>query len=191
MASHTARNLEALSINPPPLDSDIANAAQAIRSPGATPSQSGDQETDVIPELSEGESVLTDTPGSRYYLPYVAVKAAVDQKGLDIKAIDVSRVTNFADIFVIISGTSERHVESLSDKIRTAMGKEGECVSGSVGYESSSWVILDYGNLIVHIFYEPTRQHYNFDELWKKGKVLQPTPALDREMRMLRTGMFR
>ena len=171
-------------------------ALQPVRSSDAdstsNSSLQSNQEHSANQEHSGSETLLlTETPGSAYYLPYLAVKAAVDQKGLDIRAIDVSHCTNITDVFVLISGTSERHVESLSDKIRTALGKEGESAQRSSGYESSNWVILDYGNMVVHIFYEPTRQHYHFDELWKKGKALSPTPALEREMRMLRTGMYR
>ncbi len=145
-------------------------------------------ENDVIDET---ELVLSEEPGHRLYLPYLAVKAAVDQKGLDVRAVNVSNCTNIADVFVIASATSDRHVESLSDKIRAALAVVGEHPHGSSGYENSQWVILDYGNLVVHIFYEPTRQHYRFDELWQRGAKLKVPASLEHDMRMLRTGMYR
>ena len=181
MALHPARRSSQLEARPEPLP-DPQTPAVASKP---------ESKKRLSEERHDEPLYLSEIPGDDYYLPYLAVRAAVDQKGLDVRALDVSTVTNIADVFVIVSGTSERHVESLSDKIRTALGKAGQQPERSNGYGSSQWVILDYGSLVVHIFYEPARQHYHFDELWERGRRLRPTPSLEKELRMLHTGMYR
>ena len=67
----------------------------------------------------------------------------------------------------------------------------GEEPNSMTGYEQAEWVLLDYGDLVVHIFYEPTRQHYRFDELWRKAAPLSLGEELEMQARKLRTGMVR
>ena len=124
-------------------------------------------------------------------LPLSAMHAAVQQKGLDIRALDLRGFSDIADAFLIVSGTSARHVRGIADKIKDQLQKnDGETPLSINGYEEGEWVLLDYGDLIVHIFYEPARQNYRLDELWaKKGTVIPPPAELENEMRLLRTGI--
>jgi ribosome-associated protein len=123
-------------------------------------------------------------------LPLAAMRAAVDQKGLDVRGLDIGQNSDIADYFVIVSGTSERHVKGIADRIQEALSKLGEKALHVNGYEEGEWVLLDYGNLVVHIFFEPMRQYYGLDELWgKKSSIIEPGPELAHNMRMLRTGI--
>lgn len=120
----------------------------------------------------------------------IALRAAVNQKSLDVRALDVSQATDIADRFVICSGTSERHVRSIADKVTEALAKVGEEPASVSGYEQAEWILIDYGDLIVHIFYEPTRQYYNLEDFWqKRGKAITPSADLEEDIRRLRTGI--
>ncbi|MCB0324984.1 MAG: ribosome silencing factor [Bdellovibrionales bacterium] len=121
-----------------------------------------------------------------------ALETAVGQKGLDVRALDLRNATDIADYFVIASGTSQRHVQGIADKVREELRQLGEIPNGSSGYEGGEWVVLDYGDLVVHVFYEPTRQYYAFDELWRGATDLPiEDPELAQAARRLRTGMIR
>ncbi len=117
-----------------------------------------------------------------------AVEIAIEFKGLDVRGIDLQGISDITDYFVIISGTSERHVKGLADNIRENMP---ERPSDMNGYETGEWVLLDYGNVIVHIFYEPSRQHYAFDALWDQAESIELDAKLEQAVRKLRTGLIR
>lgn len=119
------------------------------------------------------------------------MKAVIDQKGLDARALDLRGISDVADFFVIVSGTSDRHVRSLADKVKQELKLMGETPSSFSGYETAEWVLIDYGDVVVHIFFEPTRQHYEFDELWAHARVLPVDPDLEPAARKLRTGIYR
>ena len=121
--------------------------------------------------------------------PLAAMRAALDQKALDVRGLDISR-SDIADYFVICSGTSERHVRGIADRVKQELEKAGEHPVSNNGYEEGQWVILDYVDLVVHIFYEPMRQHYGLDELWRsRAREIQPTAELLQHIRMLKTGI--
>ena len=137
-----------------------------------------------LPRLSSRRRTVSNA------LPLAVMRAAVDQKGLDVRGLDIATSSDFADFFVIISGTSERHVRGIADKIQEALVKLGERAQGVNGYEKGEWILIDYGDLIAHVFYEPKRQYYGLDELWgKRSTVIEPGPELVHNMRMLRTGI--
>lgn len=124
-------------------------------------------------------------------LAVAAIRAAIDKKGLDVRGLNISRLSDVADYFVIISGTSERHVKGLADHIKEELLKLGETPIAKSGYDRGEWVLLDYGDVVVHLFYEPTRQHYRFDELWQRGTAVELPEDLEQALRKLRTGIYR
>lgn len=125
------------------------------------------------------------------YWPHAAIRAAVDQKALDVRGLDISETSDIADYFIICSGTSQRHVKGIADKLQADLAKFGERPLSVNGYNEGEWVVLDYGDLIVHIFYEPMRQHYGLDELWGTRSVeIEPPEELHEHMRMLKTGIL-
>jgi ribosome-associated protein len=119
------------------------------------------------------------------------VQVCIEQKGLDVRGLDLHGLTDVADYFVIASGTSERHVRGIADKIERALGTLGEKPFAVSGYENGQWVLLDYGDLVAHVFYEPVRQYYEFDGLWKRAPAIPLDEELEVQARKLRTGMFR
>lgn len=106
-----------------------------------------------------------------------AVKALDGKKAEDIKVIKIKDLTIIADYFVIADGTSSTQVKALSDEveyqIKEKCGVEPLRVQGAGG---SNWVIIDYGDIVVHVFYKEQRDFYNLERLWRDGEDIDITP---------------
>ncbi len=93
-----------------------------------------------------------------------------DKKAQKIEVIDISGVSQIADYFIICTGTSSTHVKALADEVEFQLGDiEREVGYHKEGYGSASWILLDYKDVIVHIFYGETRDFYNLEHLWSDG----------------------
>ena len=99
-------------------------------------------------------------------LAKVAAQTAYDTKGFDIQVLDLRKLSGFTDYFVIISGRSDRQVRSIAEKIEVAMKKHHMRQIGSEGFDTSHWILLDYGTIVVHVFFEETRTFYDIENLW-------------------------
>ncbi len=95
-----------------------------------------------------------------------------EKKGYDVKILDLSKVTSFADYFVICSGDSDTQVKAISDEIERKLREDGVSSWHREGYESLSWVLLDYVDVVVHIFKKDARQYYNLEKLWGDAPVV-------------------
>ncbi len=95
-----------------------------------------------------------------------AVSAAEDRKAVELKVMYLEKVTDFTDYFVICSGTSDRQVQAIADAVDAALRSEGVRPLHVEGYNRAQWVLLDYGDLVVHIFQEETRRFYGLERLW-------------------------
>ena len=100
----------------------------------------------------------------------LAAKALDDRKGVDVTLLEITDVTTIADYFLICTCTSSTHVKSLCDAVEEAMDKAGEPALRREGHRSGTWVLLDYGCLVVHVFTEETRQFYDLERLWSDAK---------------------
>lgn len=103
----------------------------------------------------------------------LAAKALDDKKGVDIALLEITDVTTLADHFLICTGTSNTHVKSLCDAVEEALDNAGEPVLRREGHRSGTWVLLDYGCLVVHVFTEETRQFYDLERLWGDAKRVE------------------
>ena len=97
-------------------------------------------------------------------------KEASDHKAKDIVVMDLRHVASFADYFVICSGGSERHVQAIADAVAFDQKKRGKKLLGEEGRSNARWILLDYGDVIMHIFYDEERRHYNLENLWHDAK---------------------
>ena len=97
-----------------------------------------------------------------------------DKKARDIEIIDISDVSVLADYFIICSGTSTIHNKTLADELDDKMGEAGYNMIHMEGYDSARWILLDFGDLVVHIFHEEDRSFYNLERLWRDGKFMTP-----------------
>jgi len=100
----------------------------------------------------------------------IATQSALDMKGLDVVVIDIQGRSSYADFLVIASGTSDRHVVSIAENIQHTMKNDhGHIAKGIEGTREGKWVLLDLGDVIVHVFHQFTREEYNLEEIWKEA----------------------
>lgn len=95
-----------------------------------------------------------------------AVTAADDRKAIDLKVLQLEKISDFTDYFILCSGTSERQVQAIADAIDERLRAEKVRPLHVEGYNRGQWVLLDYGDLVVHIFQEDTRRFYSLERLW-------------------------
>ena len=119
-----------------------------------------------------------------------ALRALIDQRGLDVLGIELGAGSAVADYYVIASGTSQRHVRGLADKVRDALALLGERPLSESGFEKCDWLVIDYGNVVVHIFYEPVRQYYRLEEFLRSKPRVELSGELAEQADRLRTGMI-
>jgi len=102
----------------------------------------------------------------------VAIGALEDRKARDIVVIDVDNLTVLADSFIICNGTSTTHIKALSDSVeKSLMDAYGVAAKRREGYNSARWILLDYGDIIIHVFHEQDRRYYDIERLWSDGIV--------------------
>lgn len=99
-----------------------------------------------------------------------AVEALNEKKGLDVKLLRVTDVTTLADYFLICTGTSNTHVKTLCDEVEKVLTQQGETMLHREGHRSGTWVLLDFGALVVHIFTDDTRKFYDLERLWSDAE---------------------
>ena len=100
------------------------------------------------------------------------VEATLELKAQDVVALDVRSVASFADTFVLATGTSDRHVRAIADRVREAVATRGEPSFGVEGYDEARWVLLDLSDVIVHVFLAEVREHYALERLWSDAPIL-------------------
>ena len=111
----------------------------------------------------------------------LAAQAAIDKKGEDVRILDVRGICSFTDYFVIMSGRSTRHVQGLADAVDAALSSKKLKSTNTEGLQEGHWVLLDYDDVVVHIFYWETRPFYNLEGLWHDGVAVpldEPEAAL-------------
>jgi ribosome-associated protein len=104
-------------------------------------------------------------------------QAVLGRKALDVVVLDVRQLTSLADTFIICSGRSNRQVTAIGEYIRTAMKKQGIAPLSIEGLKEGHWVLMDYGSVVIHIFYDPVRRFYDLEGLWADAPRIS-TPTL-------------
>lgn len=105
------------------------------------------------------------------------VKAALGRKAFDLVILEVRDLTSIADAFIICSGRSNRQVAAIAEFIQVELKKHGIRPLSVEGKKEGHWVLLDYGHVIMHVFYEPVRSFYDLEGLWIDAKKIK-TPSL-------------
>ena len=100
----------------------------------------------------------------------VAVEALKEKKGYDVKVIDISEISILADYFIIANGSNANQVQAMVDNVEEQMYKAGFDDPKVEGYNNASWILLDYNDVVLHIFDEESRSFYNLERLWRDGK---------------------
>lgn len=103
----------------------------------------------------------------------LAINALEDKKAEDIRIIDISEVSVLADYFIIASGTNRSQVQALSDNVEETLGRAGNPVKQVEGYDTANWILLDFGDIIVHVFDNENRLFYDLERIWRDGKLIE------------------
>ncbi len=101
-----------------------------------------------------------------------AAEAAESKQAKDVKVLDLREITTFADFFVVRSGANARQIQAIADEVETQLKQLGEYPNRVEGYQNAEWVLLDYGDYLIHIFTEKARQYYDLERLWRDGKIV-------------------
>ena len=102
----------------------------------------------------------------------MCAQLASDKKAFDIRALDISEITTIADYLVIVSGHSDRQAQTIANNIRVGLKKYGKVIDIE-GESEGKWIVMDYGDVLVHIFHEPTRRYYDLDGLWQMAPEVE------------------
>lgn len=114
---------------------------------------------DAAPQEESGPDPIRDDV-------FVCAQAAADNKGSDLLVLDVRRLTSFADYFLLASGSSDRRVQSIAEAVLEAMRERGRKPLGKEGLREGRWALLDFGDFVVHVFYEDVRAAFDLEGLW-------------------------
>ena len=114
-----------------------------------------------------------------YEQSILTAKAISSKKGLNIKLIEIGDISSHADYMVIATGTSSTHVKAIADEVEYQLDEAGISVSHIEGYRSNSWILLDYVDVIVHIFSDEAREFYDLERLWQDGKEIDISDIVD------------
>lgn len=104
-----------------------------------------------------------------------AYKALEEKKGEDIKILEISEISILADYFLIASGNNISQIQAMVDNVEEKLHKEGCEIKRLEGNRDSSWILMDYGDLVVHIFDREDRLFYDLERIWSDGKQIDPT----------------
>lgn len=103
----------------------------------------------------------------------LAINALEDKKAEDIRIIDISEVSVLADYFIIASGSNRSQVQALADNVEETLGRAGNQAKQVEGYETANWILLDFGDIIVHVFDNENRLYYDLERIWRDGKQIE------------------
>ena len=103
----------------------------------------------------------------------LAIAALEDKKAEDIKVIDISEVSVIADYFIIANGTNNSQIQALSDNVEDKLGKAGVPLRQIEGYNNANWRLLDFHDVIIHIFDKENRLFYDLERIWRDGKLVE------------------
>ena len=99
-----------------------------------------------------------------------ALHAASEKKGIDPVVLDLREIASFTDYFVIVSGANERQVQAISDEVYESLKKAGHAAARVEGYKTAEWILLDYGDFVMHVFEQKARKFYDLERLWRESK---------------------
>lgn len=122
-------------------------------------------------------------------LAQAVLEYMLEIKALDSVIYDVEETSTISKYVVIASGTSLRHVKGIVDNTKEQLVKKGIHPESIDGYQEGEWIVMDYSDVIVHVFYEPKRQYFKLDELFENSKKLKLNDSLNSQVRSLKTGM--
>ena len=107
-------------------------------------------------------------------LARTAISALEDKKAEDVRVIDIGDVSVLADYFIIANGNNRTQVQAMADEVEQRLGRAGAEPKQIEGYQTGNWVLLDFGDVIIHIFDAQNRLFYDLERIWKDGRQIDP-----------------
>ena len=144
-----------------------AKATTAAKKPAARKTAPRGKKAPVVTEV---EVPALEAPAAALAAAKIAAEAALDKKAENVVILDVAGLTGYADCFVIATGTSDRQVSAIADSIEEKMKKAGHRPIGVEGHGLGHWVLLDFGDVVAHVFYEEARALYDVEGLWADAR---------------------
>ncbi len=102
----------------------------------------------------------------------LAIEALEDKKAEDIRLINISEISVLGDYFIIASGTNRSQIQALADNVQEKLGRAGMLTKTVEGYETANWILMDFGDVIIHIFDKENRLLYDLERIWRDGKQI-------------------
>lgn len=113
------------------------------------------------------------TSSSSQEKAFLCARALLDRKAIDLVILEVKDLSSFTDYFLICSGNSDRQVQAIATHVEEKLRKEGLRPFGTEGKSEGRWILLDYGDVVVHVFYHPVREFYDLERLWSEAPRLE------------------
>jgi len=104
------------------------------------------------------------------------LNAAWEKKALDLTVLDLRDIASFTDFFVIATGTNRRQVQAISDEVVDQLKRSGTRAARVEGYQTAEWILVDYGDFVLHVFDEKARRFYDLERLWREAKRIDVAP---------------
>jgi ribosome-associated protein len=104
---------------------------------------------------------------------HAALHAASEKKAIEPVVLDLREIASFTDYFVIVSGANERQVQAIADEVYETLKKSGHAAARMEGYKTAEWILLDYGDFVVHVFEQKARKFYDLERLWRESKRVE------------------
>ena len=143
----------------------------------APPSEAGVVRYQQEPVLTKAQLEATAALPAADPTWTIAVRAAESKQATDIKVLDLTGITTFADHFVICTGSNQRQIQAIADEVGLQIKHQaGELAMSLEGYDQGEWVLADYGDLLVHIFSPKARQYYELERLWRSARTVEIPP---------------
>ncbi|MCJ7545573.1 MAG: ribosome silencing factor [Deltaproteobacteria bacterium] len=101
-------------------------------------------------------------------------KAALEKKAFNVTILELKKASSLTDYFLICSGRSDRQVQAIAESIEEKMSEQGARPLGEEGLREGRWVLMDYDDVVIHIFYDPVRRHYDLEGLWIEAPRIDP-----------------
>lgn len=107
-----------------------------------------------------------------------AIEALEDKKAEDIKVIDISEISVLADYFIIASGSNKSQIQAMIDNVEEKLGRLGYEKKQVEGYDTANWILMDYKDVIIHVFDKENRLFYDLERIWRDGRQIDPEELL-------------
>ncbi len=122
--------------------------------------------------MKQNLATLIEQSSQAFEVTKDIINSCLEAKGKDISVLDVSKNFGMSDYFVVVSGRSDRQVQGICNRILESLEKNGITPNSIEGYDDGQWVLIDCGDVVAHVFYEPLRSHYDLESLWFKAPRL-------------------